>query len=118
MIAARLADVDLVLDALEVLAAGGNPDAGGRALPTGLGRAPDLRRVGAYGHGLGGTIAAEAMHEDRRIDASRRTVDTDTAGSIVPTGAASRPRWCRSSTATCAERRGPAPAATASPDRR
>ncbi|WP_367137481.1 alpha/beta hydrolase [Saccharothrix sp. HUAS TT1] len=72
VIAARLADTDLVLDRLAVLAAGGNPDAEGRALPANLGRAVDLRRVGVYGHGLGGTIAAEAMHEDheRRIDAA------------------------------------------------
>ncbi|ROP41324.1 hypothetical protein EDD40_6753 [Saccharothrix texasensis] len=72
VIATRLADTDLVLDRLEVLAAGGNPDAGGRALPRHLGRALDLRRVGMYGQGLGGTIAAEAMYEDQggRIDAA------------------------------------------------
>ncbi|XVS62644.1 alpha/beta hydrolase [Actinosynnema sp. CA-299493] len=72
VIATRLADTDLVLDRLEVLAAGGNPDAEGRALPEHLGRALDPRRVGMYGQGLGGTIAAEAMYEDqgRRIDAA------------------------------------------------
>lgn len=72
VIATRLADTDLVLDRLEVLAAGGNPDASGRALPRNLGRALDLRRVGMYGQGLGGTIAAEAMYSDpgRRIDAA------------------------------------------------
>ncbi|MER5263784.1 alpha/beta hydrolase [Actinosynnema sp. NPDC002837] len=72
IIATRLADVRLVLDRLELLASGGNPDADGRALPANLGRALDLRRVGMYGQGLGGTIAAEAMHEDRRrrIDAA------------------------------------------------
>ncbi|MEV8442798.1 alpha/beta hydrolase [Actinosynnema sp. NPDC051121] len=72
VIATRLADTALVLDRLEDLAAGGNPDAEGRALPANLGRALDLRRVGMYGQGLGGTIAAEAMYEDRgrRIDAA------------------------------------------------
>ncbi|MCE6994718.1 alpha/beta hydrolase [Saccharothrix sp. S26] len=70
VIATRLADTAFVLDRLEVLAAGGNPDAGGRPLPANLGRALDLRRVGMYGQGLGGTIAAEGMHEDRRIDAA------------------------------------------------
>ncbi|MEU4442898.1 alpha/beta hydrolase [Actinosynnema sp. NPDC050801] len=71
VIATRLADTDLVLDRLELLAAGGNPDAGGRPLPRNLARALDLRRIGVYGHGLGGTIAAEAMYEDRdRIDAA------------------------------------------------
>lgn len=72
VIATRLADTAFVLDRLEVLAAGGNPDARGRALPANLGRALDLRRIGMYGHGLGGTIAAEAMFEDTgsRIDAA------------------------------------------------
>ncbi|MFE9749588.1 alpha/beta hydrolase [Saccharothrix saharensis] len=70
VIATRLADTAFVLDQLEVLAAGGNPDADGRPLPRDLGRALDLRRVGMYGQGLGGTIAAEGMHEDRRIDAA------------------------------------------------
>ncbi len=72
LIATRLADTDFVLDQLEVLAAGGNPDAEGRTLPANLSRVLDLRRVGMYGQGLGGTIAAEAMHEDtgRRIDAA------------------------------------------------
>jgi dienelactone hydrolase len=72
VIATRLADTQLVLDRLQVLAAGGNPDAEGRALPANLGRALDLRRLGMYGQGLGGTIAAEAMYEDRarRIDAA------------------------------------------------
>jgi dienelactone hydrolase len=70
VIATRLADTAFVLDRLELLAAGGNPDADGRPLPRDLGRALDLRRVGMYGQGLGGTIAAEGMHEDRRIDAA------------------------------------------------
>lgn len=70
MMMTRFADVRFVLDRLEVLAAGGNPDAAGRALPRGLGRALDLGRVGIYGHSAGGATAAEAMYEDRRIDAA------------------------------------------------
>ena len=70
MVATRLADTRFVLDQLEVLAAGGNPDAEGRALPVNLGRALDLRRVGIYGHSAGGATAAEAMYEDHRIDAA------------------------------------------------
>jgi dienelactone hydrolase len=72
VITTRLADTNFVLDELAVLAAGGNPDAEGHALPKNLGRALDLRRIGMYGHGLGGTIAAEAMFEDvgHRIDAA------------------------------------------------
>jgi acetyl esterase/lipase len=69
-VATRLADTRFVLDQLEVLAAGGNPDAEGRALPVNLGRALDLRHVGIYGHSAGGATAAEAMYEDRRIDAA------------------------------------------------
>ncbi|WP_199788195.1 MULTISPECIES: alpha/beta hydrolase [unclassified Streptomyces] len=67
VIETRIADLRFVLGQLAVLAAGGNPDAAGRALPPGLGRALDLRRVGVYGHSAGGTAAAQAFHEDRRI---------------------------------------------------
>ncbi|MEV0250267.1 hypothetical protein AB0H76_26965 [Nocardia sp. NPDC050712] len=73
-LAARLADTRFVLDAVTELARGVNPDAGRRALPPGLDRAPDLERVGMVGHSLGGFVAVEAMHEDRRIDAA---VDLD-----------------------------------------
>jgi hypothetical protein len=66
---ARVADVAFVLDQLGVLAAGGNPDAGNRPLPDGLGGALDLTRVGMFGHSAGGFAAAEAMLVDRRIDA-------------------------------------------------
>ncbi|MGO4758181.1 hypothetical protein AB4212_57870, partial [Streptomyces sp. 2MCAF27] len=57
----RVADVRFVLDRLEVLARGGNPDAGGRQLPSGLGAALDMARVGMFGHSLGGMTTAEAM---------------------------------------------------------
>ncbi|MGW3624050.1 alpha/beta hydrolase family protein [Streptomyces sp. NPDC000880] len=70
MIDTRIADARFVLNQLEFLAAGRNPDAEGRALPQDLGRALDLRRVGIYGHSAGGTTAAETMYEDHRIDAA------------------------------------------------
>lgn len=70
MIDTRLADVRFVLDELTALAAGRNPDAEARALPAHLGRALDLRRVGIYGHSAGGTAAAQALYEDRRIAAA------------------------------------------------
>ncbi|MEV5240770.1 alpha/beta hydrolase [Streptomyces cinnamoneus] len=70
MIGTRVADVRCVLDRLGALAAGHNPDAEGRPLPPGLGRALDLRRVGVYGHSAGGTTAAQALYEDRRIHAA------------------------------------------------
>ncbi|MEU1668093.1 lipase [Streptomyces sparsogenes] len=65
----RVADVRFVLDRLEVLARGGNPDAEGRRLPSGLGAALDMARVGMFGHSLGGMATAEAMRLDRRIRA-------------------------------------------------
>lgn len=65
----RVADTRFVLDALGVLAAGGNPDAERRALPAGLGRALDLSRVGAFGHSLGSATVVGAIDQDRRIDA-------------------------------------------------
>ncbi|MFI6480968.1 alpha/beta hydrolase family protein [Nonomuraea sp. NPDC050663] len=66
---ARVADTRFVLDQLTKIAKGGNPDAGGRPLPRGLGQSLDLSRVGAYGHSSGGFTAGETMVHDRRIDA-------------------------------------------------
>ncbi|MFG1819289.1 alpha/beta hydrolase family protein [Kribbella sp. NPDC049174] len=68
-IQARVADTRFVLDALADLAVGNNPDAEGRALPTGLADALDLRRTGMFGYSAGGFTAAETMLVDRRIDA-------------------------------------------------
>ncbi|MFF7698237.1 alpha/beta hydrolase [Streptomyces lydicus] len=70
LIDTRIADLRFVRDQLAVLAAGGSPDAAGRALPEHLGRALDLRRVGLYGHSAGGTAVAEALYEDRRFAAA------------------------------------------------
>ncbi|MFE3308805.1 alpha/beta hydrolase [Embleya sp. NPDC059213] len=70
LIDTRIADTRFVLEQLAVLASGGNPDPTAPALPDGLHRALDLRRVGVYGHSAGGTTAAETMHEDRRIAAA------------------------------------------------
>lgn len=68
-VAVRVADTRTVLDGLAELAGGGLPDAGGRALPEGLGEALDLEAVGMLGHSAGGFTTAEAMLEDDRIDA-------------------------------------------------
>ncbi|MCT2593070.1 lipase [Streptomyces sp. N2-109] len=65
----RAADIRFVLDQLRLLTDGGNPDAGRRRLPRGLAGALDLRKVGIYGHSMGGAAAAMAMHQDRRIGA-------------------------------------------------
>ncbi|MFV2212713.1 alpha/beta hydrolase family protein [Actinomadura sp. LOL_016] len=66
---ARVDDTRLVLDALDELDRGGNPDAGGRRLPRDLGRTLDLSRVGMVGHSAGGPQAGETMRLDRRLDA-------------------------------------------------
>src|SRR5690606_22703190 len=99
----RVADLRLVLDAVTELAGGGNPDAGGRTLPEGLGEALDPERaggfgpsaggrtlpeglgealdperVGVFGHSAGGLAAAEVMLDDDRVDAG-----ADLDGSIA-----------------------------------
>ena len=56
-----------MLDELTRLAAGGNPDAEHRTLPNGLSAALNLKKVGMFGHSLGGATAAKAMAADHRI---------------------------------------------------
>jgi predicted dienelactone hydrolase len=68
-VAVRVADTRFVLDTLTALNAGMNPDAEHRPLPSGLRGALRLSTVGMFGHSLGGATAAEAMHEDPRIQA-------------------------------------------------
>lgn len=86
-IAARVADTGTVLDALARLAGGTNPDAERRRLPSGLGDALDLSRVGMFGHSAGGATTAEAMYADDRVDAGA-VVDSglgyDLAGEVLP----------------------------------
>jgi len=67
LIATRVADTRFVLDALETLARGGNPDAERRALPAGL--VPDVSRAGMFGHSAGGFTTGETMVSDPRLDA-------------------------------------------------
>jgi predicted dienelactone hydrolase len=69
LIRTRVQDTRFVLDQLAVLASGGNPDAGKRRLPQGLGTALDLSRAGMFGHSAGGFTTAETMLLDRRLDA-------------------------------------------------
>lgn len=68
MLETRVLDTRFVLDQLAVLDGGGNPDAGGRHLPRGLGAGLDLSRVGMFGHSAGGFTSAETMLVDRRLD--------------------------------------------------
>jgi predicted dienelactone hydrolase len=62
-------DIRFVLDRVEELAAGRNPDAEGRRLPPGLGAAFDLHRVGMFGWSKGATATALTMNVDRRVRA-------------------------------------------------
>jgi predicted dienelactone hydrolase len=62
-------DIWFVLDQIEHLAAGRNPDAEHRPLPAGLGTALDLRRVGMYGWSKGATATALTMQQDQRVRA-------------------------------------------------
>ncbi|WP_433305629.1 alpha/beta hydrolase family protein [Actinoplanes sp. CA-030573] len=63
------ADAGFLIDQLELIARGHNPDADRRPLPAGLGAALDLRRVGMYGHSKGGTATALLMGSDPRVRA-------------------------------------------------
>ncbi|GIF14935.1 alpha/beta hydrolase family protein [Actinoplanes teichomyceticus] len=63
------ADIPFVLDRIEDLAAGRNPDAEHRRLPAGLAEILDMRRIGMFGFSKGGTATALAMIDDRRIRA-------------------------------------------------
>lgn len=62
-------DIPYVLDCIDRLAAGRNPDAGGKPLPAGLIGAPDPRRIGMFGTSKGGTATALLMGMDPRVRA-------------------------------------------------
>ncbi|MDT0567210.1 acetylhydrolase [Streptomyces sp. DSM 3412] len=63
------ADLRFVLDCVEQLAAGCNPDVAQRELPAGLLGSLDPRRIGAFGWSKGGTATACATLADERIRA-------------------------------------------------
>ncbi|WP_250007434.1 acetylhydrolase [Actinoplanes sp. M2I2] len=63
------ADIPYVLDCVDGLAAGRNPDADGKPLPAGLIGAPDPRRIGMFGTSKGGTATALVMGVDPRVRA-------------------------------------------------
>jgi predicted dienelactone hydrolase len=68
-IATRTADTRFVLDQLTLLSYGLNPDVDRKPLPFGLRTSLDLRKVGMFGFSAGGFTTANAMLEDRRIEA-------------------------------------------------
>lgn len=63
------ADIRFVLDCVEELGAGRNPDADGRPLPEGLTGAIDPRCIGMFGWSKGGTATARVMLDDPRVRA-------------------------------------------------
>ncbi|MEU1010312.1 acetylhydrolase [Streptomyces sp. NPDC005890] len=63
------ADIRFILDCVEDLAAGRNPDADGRPLPMGLAGGVDPRRIGMFGWSKGGTATARLMLDDPRVQA-------------------------------------------------
>ncbi len=63
------ADLRFVLDCAEQIAAGCNPDVDRRELPAGLLGGLDPHRMGAFGWSKGGSAAACATLEDKRIQA-------------------------------------------------
>lgn len=65
----RTADARFVLDQLERIAGGANPDAEGNDLPEGPGDGLDLRRIGMFGFSLGGYATANTLLEDERVSA-------------------------------------------------
>ncbi|GII86576.1 esterase [Sphaerisporangium siamense] len=79
----RLADMRFVLDRLADLGRGRGPDAS--PLPAGLTGAPDLSRVGMVGQSLGGSVAAQLAHDDRRVDAAVN-LDGSYVGPVARTG--------------------------------
>ena len=81
----READARFVLDRIEELNAGRNPDAEHRPLPRGLRGAFDLDRIGMFGHSLGGCTTAAAIHDDRRIKAGL-SLDGQFVGPSAPAG--------------------------------
>ncbi|WP_441248112.1 alpha/beta hydrolase family protein [Kitasatospora sp. McL0602] len=63
------ADIRFLLDCVEDLAAGRNPDADRRPLPAGLLHALDPHRIGMFGWSKGGTATALTMLADQRVRA-------------------------------------------------
>lgn len=65
----RVADIVFVLDQLDVIVGGGNPDVDGIELPKGLGRALNPAAMGMFGHSAGGVTASRAVRDDARLRA-------------------------------------------------
>ncbi|WP_328864754.1 alpha/beta hydrolase family protein [Streptomyces sp. NBC_00304] len=81
----RQDDTRFVLDELERLNSGRNPDADGRRLPHRLHGSLDLSRTGMFGHSIGGDTAAGTMARDRRVLAGA-DLDGSVNGTVQDTG--------------------------------
>jgi predicted dienelactone hydrolase len=81
----RVADTRFVLDQLDRINRGANPDASGVPLPRGLARSMDTSHVGIFGHSFGGGTAAAVMHADRRF-AAGVNLDGLVVGPVRPAG--------------------------------
>ncbi len=84
-VSVRVDDTRFVLDQLELLEAGRNPDVDSAPLPAGIAGALDLTRVGMLGHSLGAATAASAMYADGRIKAGMG-LDGGGVGPVVEAG--------------------------------
>ncbi|MGV9306158.1 alpha/beta hydrolase family protein [Nonomuraea sp. NPDC003727] len=84
---ARIADMRYVLDQIAALGEGRGFGEEGGQLPAGLSGAPDLSRVGMLGQSLGGSVAAQLVHDDRRVVAGVN-LDGGYVGRVAKTGVA------------------------------
>ncbi len=81
MMDVRVDDVRFVLNQLFEMKNGNFPDHADQALLESLSEAIDLEKIGIFGHSAGGATAAQAMHEDARIDAG---IDMDGSMGYLP----------------------------------
>ncbi|MEV7010177.1 lipase [Streptosporangium sp. NPDC051022] len=84
---ARVADMRFVLDRLTSLRQGNNPDADSVPLPPGLLGSVDRSRIGMLGQSLGGSVAAQLLHDDPRV-AAGVNLDGGYVGPVARTGVA------------------------------
>jgi dienelactone hydrolase len=70
VLSTRVADTRFVLDRLDDLSAGRDPDADGKRLPSGLSGALDMRHIGMFGQSAGGFTALQTLHDDPRVAAA------------------------------------------------
>ncbi len=85
MLAVRVADERFVLDQLDVLHHGRDPDADHHPIPANLAGALDLCHIAVVGHSFGGATAAETAYEDHRVTTGV-DLDGDLYGPVVDHG--------------------------------